>query len=99
LLLCQIKTESIEMKDQLKILVTGATGFVGNHVVNYLLKNTNNKVIASSRSIEKARRFSWFDRVSYIPWTINNSTPANIFDQFDRPDLCIHLAWDGLPKL
>lgn len=80
----------------MKILVTGATGFVGNHVIQYLLQKKTVEIIASSHSEEKARTFSWFDKVTYVPWTIGTSDNETVYEDFGSPDLCIHLAWDGL---
>ncbi len=79
------------------ILVTGATGFIGNYVVEELLKKGFN-VIASSAHKEKAFNQNWFDKVTYRPFdfsTFDNN--LNYFDYFLRPDLLIHLAWQGLP--
>lgn len=39
----------------MKILVTGATGFIGNHVTQTLL-GLNHNIIATSRDMEKARK-------------------------------------------
>ena len=81
-----------------KILVTGATGFIGNYVVLELLKN-NCQVVASSVSEEKAKSFSWFSQVEYIPFDLasfDNTTDYYTF--FNRPDALIHLAWEGLPN-
>lgn len=81
-----------------KILVTGATGFIGNYVVEELLKH-NHHVIATSSSYNKAKHFSWFSKVQYIPFDLEvfNSN-ENYFDVFDQPDSIIHLAWEGLPN-
>jgi len=81
-----------------KILVTGATGFIGNYVVEELLRN-NHQVIASSSSEERARLFSWFPKVQYKAFNLADP-PAEIdyFSFFDRPDAMIHLAWEGLPN-
>lgn len=78
----------------MRILVTGATGFIGNHVVQELLKH-NVEVVATSRSIEKARRYQWLSKVRYIPWDLNQNKEDN-FTFFQRPDCMIHLAWEGL---
>ena len=81
----------------MKILVSGATGFIGNNVINFLLSK-NIDVIATSRSEIKARKCEWYNSVNYIPFDISNiSSIANIFTYFDKPDVLIHLAWDGLP--
>src|SRR5687768_10905854 len=81
-----------------KILVTGATGFIGNHVINKLI-NTGYQVIATSTSEEKARRYLWFPQVTFIPFHLAKWSPAdNLFNYFQQPDLVIHLAWEGLPN-
>lgn len=80
----------------MKVLVTGATGFVGNHVILELLKS-NNEVIATSRNKDKAKQYSWFCKVNYIPYNINQKQ-ENVFDLFSQPDCVIHLAWEGLPN-
>ncbi|MDN3657163.1 NAD(P)-dependent oxidoreductase [Ferruginibacter paludis] len=82
-----------------KILVTGATGFIGNYVVEQLLQQKDLTVIASSADIKKARLAPWFSSVIYIPFNLKdyNST-INYYDFFYKPDSMIHLAWEGLPN-
>ncbi len=81
-----------------KVLVTGATGFIGNYVVQSLLAQKH-FVIASSHNPEKARRFRWFDSVEYFPLDIHDlSSSVNYYEYFQKPDRLIHLAWEGLPN-
>jgi dTDP-6-deoxy-L-talose 4-dehydrogenase (NAD+) len=81
-----------------KVLVTGATGFIGNYVVQELLKN-NFDVIASSLNEQKARSFQWFTKVQYIPFALENFEPGiDYVSFFQNPDAVIHLAWEGLPN-
>ena len=81
-----------------KILVTGATGFIGNYVIKELLEN-NCRIIATSSHKEKAAKAEWFSQVTYIPFDLKNFDNAvNYHSFFNRPDALIHLAWEGLPN-
>ena len=81
-----------------KVLVTGATGFIGNYVVQELLTQGYH-VLATSADPNKVRRMSWFTQVKYIPFDLGNMDPStNYFQFFKNPDLLIHLAWEGLPN-
>lgn len=80
----------------MKVLVTGATGFIGSYVVNELLKRQHH-VIATSRDRDKARSCEWFSQVEYIPCGLN-VVQDNFFHFFQQPNLLIHLAWEGLPN-
>ncbi len=81
----------------MKVLVTGATGFIGNYVINELLQR-NIKVIASSTNIDKAKTCTWFNKVTYIPFTFSTEASTNLFEYFNKPNKLIHLAWQGLPN-
>jgi len=82
----------------MKVLVTGATGFIGNYVIAGLLKN-NHLVIATSLDAEKAKEFSWFNKVKYRALDLSTiKEDLDYFQYFDSPDFVIHLAWEGLPN-
>jgi dTDP-6-deoxy-L-talose 4-dehydrogenase (NAD+) len=82
----------------MKISVTGATGFIGNHVIKNLLEYQGNiQIIASSRNAEKANNFRCFSKVRYLPFDVN-AAPKDCFRYFGEPDALIHLAWEGLPN-
>ncbi len=81
-----------------KVLVTGATGFIGNCVIIELLKHEV-EVIATSSNKEKAETQIWFDNVKYIPFDFAQfDSITNYFLYFEQPDIVIHLAWEGLPN-
>lgn len=80
----------------MKVLVTGATGFVGNYVVREMLKHGYG-VVATSRSDEKAKSCEWFSQVEYISRDLNDAED-DYHRFFGRPQMLIHLAWDGLPN-
>ncbi|WP_027176121.1 NAD-dependent epimerase/dehydratase family protein [Desulfovibrio aminophilus] len=79
----------------MRVLITGATGFIGRYVVAALL-DLGVPVIAASRSRERAEAMPWFGRVDWRPLdlAVPSSDP---FQTLGRPDRCLHLAWSGLP--
>ncbi|MDI9357984.1 MAG: NAD(P)-dependent oxidoreductase [Phycisphaerales bacterium] len=84
----------------MRILVTGATGFVGNYVIQELLSKTKHQIIASGHNEERAKKYSWYGQVTYIPYNLANihqDETSDLFNYFQKPDLLIHLAWRGLP--
>lgn len=82
----------------MKVLVTGATGFIGNYVVEELLQK-GHEVIASSANSGKAKNVPLFDKVTYKAFDLSQFDPAiDYYDLFDRPANLIHLAWEGLPN-
>lgn len=82
-----------------KVLVTGATSFIGNYVIGQLLQQKKCTVIASSSISENARSASWFPLVKYVPFNLKEfDNHINYYEFFDKPDVMIHLAWEGLPN-
>ncbi len=80
----------------MKILVTGATGFIGQHVISSLLDNEQT-IIATSTSEEKAKKFDWYNKVEYLELDYYNQN-FDYYNYFKKPDVLVHLAWKGLPN-
>lgn len=82
----------------MKILVTGATGFIGNEVINLLLK-TDHDIIATGIETEDVVKlnYNWYSDVKYIPKDLAEKE-LNYFEFFYCPDLVIHLSWAKLPN-
>ena len=79
----------------MRILVTGATGFVGRHVVARLLAE-GHTVTAVARDPAKAAAMPWAGRAAFFAWDVHDGSwplPADA-----APDLLVHLAWPGLPN-
>jgi nucleoside-diphosphate-sugar epimerase len=80
----------------MRVLVTGATGFVGRHVVSQLLERRHT-VTAVARDEARARQFSWFDSIRFAACDIHRSV-SNQMGSFAAQDAVMHLAWPGLPN-
>lgn len=82
----------------MNILITGATGFIGRHVLNSLLVSSINHNVAA------------IIRYSKNNYLVDSGKVKNIIGSLDRvdeikkeivdfsPDICIHLAWSGIPN-
>lgn len=77
------------IKGNMKVLVTGANGYIGRHVVKALL-DKGHDVIACDIRLDDVD-----SRAKVI--TVNLFGDVNnIFERLDCPDVCIHMAWrDG----
>lgn len=72
-----------------KILVTGAGGYIGRHVVKALLDD-GRQVIASDRHLDGVD-----DRATKISLDLFTEQ-ENLYEKLGSPDVCLHMAWrDG----
>ena len=78
----------------MKIAVTGASGFIGRYVIP-TLQLQDVEVVAVTRDAARLGELS--DVVSIVEMDIACPSSDN-FEQMGRPDVLIHLAWDGLPN-
>jgi nucleoside-diphosphate-sugar epimerase len=76
-----------------KIAVTGATGFIGRHVVAELERRSISPILLCQPSIEVPAAFS---RHTVVRFDLRDM-PEGTFDLIGQPDVLIHLAWGGLP--
>ena len=79
---------------QLRIAVTGAGGFIGRHVLAELATCCA-EVIAVTRDAAKLSDHG--GNVSVVEMDIADAQ-VNAYERLHKPDVLIHLAWDGLPN-
>lgn len=77
-----------------QVIVSGATGFVGQHLVPLFVEH-GYEVIATAREADRARQFSWFERVRFVPLDFHKARPGI---DFEPGAGLVHLAWPGLPN-
>lgn len=80
----------------MKILVTGAAGFIGSHVIDDLLKH-GHQVIAVDIALDLFAGKPWENKVRSIACDIYSPENAQLL-LAEKPELVIHLAWAGLPN-
>ncbi len=78
-----------------KVALTGASGFVGRHVLAELEKRGIDTVAMSFTASDSARTRTGTAR--WIPVDIKQP-PQNCMATLGYPDVLIHLAWAGLPN-
>lgn len=76
----------------MKVLVTGATGFVGRHLVAALLNRGHELVLTARRPDGPGD-----PGVTFVPYDLLSST-SSFPEPMLRVDVVMHLAWPGLPN-
>jgi len=75
------------MADMKKVLVTGASGYIGRHVVRELIRR-GFSVIASDIREDETNPEAEFTDIDIF------SGDEDIYESFGRPDALIHMAWE-----
>jgi nucleoside-diphosphate-sugar epimerase len=81
----------------LHIALTGATGFVGSHVLDQLIERYATQVRISVLTRDAKQLHRRDASVNVIVGDIHDPT-TNYFSALGRPDVLMHLAWAGLPN-
>lgn len=82
----------------MNIALTGATGFIGRHVLTYLLQHTPHFVTILVRDACRAKEvLPAHDRLQLVEGDLQDHR-EDWMELLGQPDRLIHLAWSGLPN-
>ena len=83
----------------MKILITGANGFIGHHMVEHFLKSTDwqiqgmDRLGYASSGFDRVRDINVFDDSRYFQWTYDITRPISVgVVNESNPDYILHLA-------
>ncbi|MFR3488630.1 MAG: NAD-dependent epimerase/dehydratase family protein [Alistipes ihumii] len=76
--------------DKLNILLTGANGYIGRHIVSRLVELGHAVTACDLTFTDK------HPEVKYVEYNILQKHPDDLFSKLGAPDVCLHMAWrDG----
>lgn len=78
----------------MKVAITGATGFIGRHVIDQLVNLGISPIIICRDSSVIDEKF----KVHKIIIANIENENEDLFNKLGKPDLLIHLAWGNLPN-
>lgn len=75
----------------MRIIITGATGFIGKHLVNAFANNGFEVLALGRKNTTEAGN----EKYKYIQYVLGDTLPAEVL-KFE-PEVLVNLAWDGIP--
>ena len=75
----------------MKVLITGANGLLGQHLVKLLIDSTNYMITATGKGVSRLP-FNATNQFNYVSLDITNGVEVAAFIARDRPDIIIHTA-------
>ncbi len=79
----------------MKILISGASGFIGTALIKRLSKEKGYNLVIAGRDEIKLQSLSKKYKCKYICFDINQKQD-NWFELLGKPDILLHLAWGNL---
>ncbi len=81
----------------MKILLSGATGFIGTHVLRILIRDGHQIHATAHHARHELPENFPRDQVIYCPYHAGKEN-TGFSQSFRVPETVIHLAWEGLPR-
>ena len=85
----------------MNILITGGTGFVGSHMIDYLLKRDGIEIYATRRwrsRDDNIKHFYGEDRVKFIETDLTDRGSLHRAIELSKPDVVYHFAAQSFPE-
>ena len=86
----------------MNILITGVTGFVGSHMADYILRNTeDDKIYATKRWMEDTKNVDHIDdeRFEFIDCDLLDGLSIKRAIEISKPDKVFHFAAQSFPEV
>ena len=84
------------------ILITGGTGFVGSHMIDYILKHeTNVKIFVTKRWMEDTKNVDHIDdkRFEFVDCDLLDGLSVQRVVEISKPDKVFHFAAQSFPEV
>ena len=86
----------------MNILITGGTGFVGSHMIDFILKNeTDVKIFATKRWMEDTKNVDHIDddRFEFVDCDLLDGLSIKRAIEISKPDKVFHFAAQSFPEV
>ena len=85
----------------MRVLITGITGFVGSHMADYILRNTDDKIYATKRWMEDTKNVDHIDdeRFEFIDCDLLDGLSIKRAVEISKPDKVFHFAAQSFPEV
>jgi len=81
----------------MRVLVTGAAGFIGSHVARRIVQEGHTVYGVDRKGVGQERLMDLLDRIHFLELDLRDEGAVRSMISEIRPDCAIHLAWYAVP--